>query len=1241
MNNSATSTSSSVRKPPGSVKLDRRSAVGSKNGEKSGRPASAAALFTAQHSSTREDKATASTRGGAIRFEDSKKEEESHTAEGSSKSNSKSTSTRNAGAGAGKTKSAGEQKAASAPSGNKTKDGAATSKAVTVTKSELSKHFQGLPGFDQLYAPFGKSLRNQATWVLREYEQAFHDAASASLGGTSSRAALPSVGAVAAALKLFREDHDIPFIARYRKVQTEHMNEGHLRAVKKGLQHCDECERKRGSVLLLLAKKNVLRLGANNTAPDEGTKNRSSAIIIKSAVENARNLEELEELYAPYKDSKEDKATQARQLQLEPIALAMLQQRDREARGLLDQFIAKSQGRGSANHVSTTVISFAPSAYSSSSATPQALADLTRVEVEELAVSLAADALFCARRKPGDLNDQNSSAENENADIGGNITRNNDKHYDQDPMYGTKHGRSVRETDVRTSAKQQEIDWPRRCVEYSSTFSAQASTASKAAGPASAKGAKAGGKYAESGWSSAHKGSGRGYYQDHKKFAEVKKTNDKKDAASTKAVDARFLAAVEKYEQYGSYSKPLHSVRGYQYLAIQRGVEAKVLKASFQWHKEERALTEVCFSGYGAACASLRTSSSGDERTGGGSFSSTSHFFPPRWAERDTFLSAILKKCMQRLKLMLQRQYGRELRDRALDEALRQFGVNLAQKLLTPPARLWLENKVGEQDDRSRAGPDLRQHNIRNKGTLEQLDSTAPSSTLLQSYHILALDPGFRQGTKMAVIHSATGRVLETQTLHFPKDSERLREIVYSKYKPRILALGNGSGSQEVEQHLRKLVTTGAGGASRSCSTTRNMSTDAKILDEEVMFFKFLVVDETGASVYSATQLAQQELPDLDVTHRSAVSLARRLVDPLAELCKVPPQSLGVGQYQHSVPEKMLAKEAQSCFEESIAAVGVDLNTCSAELLQYVPGIGRQRALDIIRAREENSGFRTKLDLKKKVKGIGEKVFRECSGFLYVSTAEDLCDRNPHIHPEQMKMVRLLQDAFGGTDLPCLTSVRIDDEDDRNQNYSGREQVEVGKKSGEVDVDLRFPLKSSEGTRRLERALEAYVAKNSNNTKGSISMDGPTNNHDYDIQTLRELCRQLVPASRGGLAGVDPRSERPKPVCSSLVAPSSTSGSFFSKDSSRGGKGTVGARPGASTSSRKLAADVRPGEHYEGVVRNLTEFAAYVDIGVGADAFLHISRFQGRRFQVNEVVRVRVDTNEWKGGKQRISISLV
>ena len=289
------------------------------------------------------------------------------------------------------------------------------------------------------------------------------------------------------------------------------------------------------------------------------------------------------------------------------------------------------------------------------------------------------------------------------------------------------------------------------------------------------------------------------------------------------------------------------------------------------------------------------------------------------------------------------------LTDMANEGAIKLFGDNLRQLLLVPPVK----DKV-----------------------------------------CLALDPGYRTGCKMAVV-DATGKVLEVGVVYMTlpnhnKDiAKKTLKSLIKKHNVDIISIGNGTATKETEMFVTSLI---------------------KELDKKI---SYMVVSEAGASVYSASKLAAAEFPDYDVSLRSAVSIARRLQDPLAELVKIDPKSIGVGQYQHDMPKARLDESLDGVVEYCVNTVGVDLNTASAPLLERVSGLNKTTAKNIVAYREENGRF-TKRNQLMKVSKLGPKAFMMCAGFLRIPGAKDKLDSSS-VHPESYDIAKKLLAAVGYT----------------------------------------------------------------------------------------------------------------------------------------------------------------------------------------------------------------------------------
>lgn len=265
----------------------------------------------------------------------------------------------------------------------------------------------------------------------------------------------------------------------------------------------------------------------------------------------------------------------------------------------------------------------------------------------------------------------------------------------------------------------------------------------------------------------------------------------------------------------------------------------------------------------------------------------------------------------------------------------------------------------------------------------------------LKGKTVLGYDPGYRTGCKLGVVDK-TGKVLKTAVIYPTKPQERIAESskivkkLIADYNIDVVAIGNGTASKESELFIAGVL---------------------REIDRDV---KYVMVNEAGASVYSASKLGAEEFPDFDVTERSAVSIARRLQDPLAELVKIDPKSIGVGQYQHDMKQARLGQALEGVVEDCVNSVGVDLNTASYSLLSYISGISATAAKNIVKYREENGEFKTRAEILK-VPKIGPKAFQQCAGFLRVVDSKTPLD-NTGVHPESYEVAEKLLEMFGYDD---------------------------------------------------------------------------------------------------------------------------------------------------------------------------------------------------------------------------------
>lgn len=327
---------------------------------------------------------------------------------------------------------------------------------------------------------------------------------------------------------------------------------------------------------------------------------------------------------------------------------------------------------------------------------------------------------------------------------------------------------------------------------------------------------------------------------------------------------------------------------------------------------------------------------------------------------------------------------GRIIRGQSATQAVLQAVAEDAYKRLIAPS---IEREVrGELTEKAEA-----QAITIFAGNLRSLLLQAP----VRGKSVLGVDPAYRTGCKLAVVDD-TGKLLEVAVTYPTPPNNKKREAaakfheLIDKYGVELVVIGNGTASRETEQFVAEVIA------------------ERKDRGGELAY---LIVNEAGASVYSASKLAQEEFPDLDVAERSAVSIARRLQDPLAELVKIEPKAIGVGQYQHDVSQKQLDGSLTHVVESAVNHVGVDVNTASPALLGYVSGVNATTAKNIVKFREENGRFRSRKQLQK-VPRLGAKTFEQCVGFLRIAEGENPLDRTP-IHPESYAVVNRLFNELG------------------------------------------------------------------------------------------------------------------------------------------------------------------------------------------------------------------------------------
>lgn len=419
------------------------------------------------------------------------------------------------------------------------------------------------------------------------------------------------------------------------------------------------------------------------------------------------------------------------------------------------------------------------------------------------------------------------------------------------------------------------------------------------------------------------------------------------------------------------------------------------------------------------------------------------------------------------------------------------------------------------------------------KANLKSLLMQAP----IKGKVVMGYDPGFRTGCKIAVLDD-TGKFLENTTV-YPTTSanmvndavKKMKELIY-KHNVELISLGNGTASRESEEVIAEML--------------------KEIKDESGKDIFYVIVSEAGASVYSASKLANEEYPDLDVTVRGAISIGRRLQDPLAELVKIEPKAIGVGQYQHDVTAKKLDESLKGIVEDCVNSVGVDLNTATPSLLSYISGVNSTIAKNIVEYREENGKFKSRKELLK-VKRLGQKAYEQCAGFLRVAESKEYLD-NTAVHPESYKHATKLIEILDYT----------------------KDELKQGKL---IDIDERVKAK---GIKNLAKELE------------------------IGEPTLNDIIKEIKKPGR------DPREELPKPIFKS---------------------GVIDMK------------DLKPGMKLMGTVRNVSDFGAFVDIGVHQDGLVHKSQMANRFIKhpldvvtLGDVIEVTILEVDLK--RKRISLTM-
>lgn len=496
----------------------------------------------------------------------------------------------------------------------------------------------------------------------------------------------------------------------------------------------------------------------------------------------------------------------------------------------------------------------------------------------------------------------------------------------------------------------------------------------------------------------------------------------------------------------------------------------------------------------------------------------------------------------------IERDIRNELTEKAEDGAITVFGKNLEQLLMQPP----IAGKV-----------------------------------------VLGWDPAFRTGCKLAVV-DPTGKVLDTKVIYPTAPQNKVEEAkaelkkLIKKYNVNLISVGNGTASRESEQVIVELL---------------------KELDTPV---QYVIVNEAGASVYSASKLATEEFPNFDVGQRSAASIARRLQDPLAELVKIDPKSIGVGQYQHDMNQKKLGEALHGVVEDSVNKVGVDLNTASAPLLEYISGISKAIAKNIVDYRETNGRFTNRKQLLKVAK-LGPKAFEQCAGFMRITDGDNPLDATS-VHPESYGAAEQLLEKLGLSmdDLkelqkkaavkPAKTASQHKPKKQEKKVVIRNTNTAMGKAlaaaMGGVSLAQDADTKSAPAQKQ-ETAVNGLERRVKDKKKMAEELG-------IGEITLTDILKELEKPAR------DPREDMPAPILRSDVLDMK---------------------------------DLKPGMVLKGTVRNVIDFGVFVDIGVHQDGLVHISQITDKYIKhpleavsVGDIVDVKVMDVDLT--KKRISLTM-
>ncbi len=493
----------------------------------------------------------------------------------------------------------------------------------------------------------------------------------------------------------------------------------------------------------------------------------------------------------------------------------------------------------------------------------------------------------------------------------------------------------------------------------------------------------------------------------------------------------------------------------------------------------------------------------------------------------------------------------------------------IADKVITNGASIWTESLTATIEDAYKRliAPSIERE-LRNELT-ERAEKDAVkvfaknTEKLLmvppvKGARVLAIDPGYRTGCKVAAL-ADTGKLLAYATIYptEPKNdiagSEKIITKLIDRFKLNTVVIGNGTGSRETEKFIADYI----------AKTGRDL--------------KYTIVSEAGASVYSASKLATEEYPDLDVTTRGAMSIGRRLQDPLAELVKISPKSIGVGQYQHDINQGILDAALTNVVEDCVNKVGVDLNTASPSLLSYISGINSSIAKNIVKYREENGAFTDRKQLMK-VSKLGEKTFKQCAGFMRISGGDDPLDATV-VHPESYATTRVMLESLGITG-DMIAAGGVSDIEDR--------------------ICAKYPVESKRKKAPEKKKKEAELPSN-----GLAALAVLLDDEDFDPKKKKKESKMPEPKNQNIKRSVEKMAEDLGMGVMTLTD--------IIDEIKKPARDPRESMPGVIFRSDVLNFDdLKAGMELEGTVRNVVDFGAFVDIGVKTDGLVHVSELSSR-----------------------------